>query len=101
MLDMSKIAYKNANGLLEEVSIKGYVLDEFNQPLTENYVALVDNEGNTVLETVTNGDGAYEFKIAPSDKEYHVNANQEHWMGFCSSNYSFRQPVRIQFPGKS
>lgn len=74
MLDMSKIAYKNANGLLEEVVIKGYVLDEFNQPLTENYVALVDSDGNKALETVSNGDGYYEFRIAPSDKEYHVRA---------------------------
>lgn len=77
MLDMATIAYKNANGLLENVSIKGYVLDEFNQPLSNNYVALVDESGKTVLETVTNGDGVYEFEIAPSDKEYSVKASRD------------------------
>lgn len=76
MLDMSKVAYQNASGINEEITISGYVLDEFNQPLTENYVALVDSSENTVLETVTNGDGAYEFRVEPSDMEYHVKANR-------------------------
>lgn len=74
LLDTSKTAFENAKKLSESVKMSGYVQDENNCPPPEAVnVELVDSNGKTIDETVTDGDGYYEFTVKPGDTEYNIN----------------------------
>ncbi len=53
-------------------SIKGFVLDEFSQPLSDVAVVLYDENESIVAETTTDGDGRYLLEIDTSDKKYRM-----------------------------
>lgn len=75
MLENSKTVLKNATEIKESVKISGYVQDELNCVAPGDVlVQLVDSSDRIVGETYANGDGYYEFFIAPKDDtEYSIN----------------------------
>lgn len=78
MLEKSEYVWKEIKNLKNTVNIDGYILDEFNQVLTDNYVILVDENNKIVDETHTNGDGFYSFTVNASDaKEYSIRASRD------------------------
>lgn len=59
MLNKAYINYNVVKLLDEKEKIDGYVMDEFNSPLNEVTIRVLDDNDCIVLETLTNGDGYY------------------------------------------
>lgn len=72
MLDKAHTTISKINELEELVSISGYVLDEFNTPLTGINVSLLDKNGNVVSDIESNGDGKYQFIVDADDKANYI-----------------------------
>lgn len=68
MLNYAYINYNIAKGLQETEVVTGYVLDEFNQPLSNASVSLYrDSDGSLVTETQSSEDGYYDMEINVDD----------------------------------
>lgn len=74
-LNKAYINYNVVKLIDETEKINGYVMDEFNTPLNEVEIKLMDEEDNVICETLTNGDGYYSLD-APIDesKNYKLRA---------------------------
>lgn len=72
ILEKSKENLERVNELSSIETVKGFVLDEYNQPLFDVAIIMYDEDNNVVAETSTDGDGRYSLEIETSDKKHRI-----------------------------
>lgn len=72
ILEKAKENFEHIEELQSEETIKGFVLDEFEQPLTGVLITLYDENNNVIEETSSDGDGRYSMSIQTSNKKYRM-----------------------------
>lgn len=72
ILEKSKENLERVNKLSSIETVKGFVLDEYNQPLFDVAIIMYDEDNNVVAETSTDGDGRYSLEIETSDKKHRI-----------------------------
>lgn len=79
MINMAYITLTAVNTLEERVKIEGYLLDEYNMPLSGIEVDLLrEGSDEPVMETASDGDGRYTFETTPDDEAlYCINIEKE------------------------
>lgn len=78
MLNRAYITYNAAKLLPETVTLEGYVLDEFNCPVEDVDITLINSKNKEVADCETNGDGMYSMEISADDAEvYILSASKE------------------------
>ena len=82
IINRAYITYQVCSQTKELTHIHGYVLDEFNQPLSGVQIALlsVSEDGESekrTAETKTDGDGEYDFTVEASEQRYNLSFKKE------------------------
>lgn len=72
ILEKSKENLERVNELSSIETVKGFVLDEYDQPLFDVAIIMYDEDNNVVAETSTDGDGRYSLEIETSDKKHRI-----------------------------
>ena len=61
----------------EIVKVSGYVMDEFNQPVSKAVMRIASEDGENLKKIKTNGDGYYSFSVEASDSSYTISAEKD------------------------
>ncbi len=79
MVNKAYISYNAAKTLPEDQIIKGYILDEYEQPVADVQIKMYNSEDmSEVARTTTDGDGYYDLKIPVNDeREFVLSAAKE------------------------
>lgn len=77
MINKAYITYNAAINLPESQRIEGYVLDEYDSPMSEANISIADRSGKEIATVMTNGDGYYSTEIpVDNDSEYVLTASK-------------------------
>lgn len=77
IINKAYINYNVVKLLDESEKVDGYVMDEFNTPLSEIEIKVYDESDNEILTTASNGDGYYSFTLPlDNSKTYRLTASK-------------------------
>ncbi|MBQ7563670.1 MAG: carboxypeptidase regulatory-like domain-containing protein [Lachnospiraceae bacterium] len=94
IINRAYITYQACSLVKEKTHIHGFVLDEFNQPLSGIRVSLLsvseDGEEKRETEVRTDGDGEYDLTVEASDQKYALSFEKQSLEG--QKIYGIRVP---------
>ena len=76
-INKAYISYYSFLNTDEIVKVSGYVMDEFNQPVSRAVMRISSEDGQNLKKIKTNGDGYYSFSVDASDEAYTISAEKD------------------------